>query len=331
MRFGLFGGAAAPRNLDVASGARNFHDFVDANVEAEALGFHSSFVTEHHFTGIGQLSAVLTFLAFVAARTTTLRLGTAVLVLPWHNPVLLAEQVATLDLLSGGRLDLGVGKGYRHNEFAGFAMPPAEAEPRFAEALAVMLRALSSDAPFSHRGRFWRFDEVIVEPPPQQRPHPPLWIAASSEASIASAARQDCNLLLDQFASPQQIGERIALYRRELEAARHAFDEMRVAVARNLWVATDKADRDEAVDRQAQVHQRLLALSRGAESRSGSHLLAYSDAPGAREAHALIGAREEIVEKLCELREHGVAYVLLFSQGSRDNVRRFAGQVMPHV
>ena len=126
MRFGLFGGAAAPRH-DVASGVRNFHDFVDAQVEAEALGFHSSFVTEHHFTGIGQLSAVVTFLAFVAARTTRLRLGTAVLVLPWHNPVLLAEQVATLDLLSGGRLDLGVGKGYRHNEFAGFAMPPAEA------------------------------------------------------------------------------------------------------------------------------------------------------------------------------------------------------------
>ncbi|MBV8700619.1 MAG: LLM class flavin-dependent oxidoreductase [Bradyrhizobium sp.] len=330
MRFGLFGGAAAPRH-DVASGVRNFHDFVDAQVEAEALGFHSSFVTEHHFTGIGQLSAVMTFLAFVAARTTRLRLGTAVLVLPWHNPVLLAEQVATLDLLSGGRLDLGVGKGYRHNEFAGFAMPPAEAEPRFEEALAVLLRALSSDAPFSHRGRFWRFDEVIVEPPPRQRPHPPLWIAASSEASITSAARRGYNLLLDQFASPAQIGERIALYRRQLEAAGHLFDEMRVAVARNVWVATDNADRDEAAGRQAEVHQRLLALSRGPESRSGSHILAYSDAPGAREAHALIGAREEIVDKLGELRDRGASYVLLFGQGSRENLRRFAEQVMPHV
>jgi luciferase-like monooxygenase len=135
MRFGLFGGAVAPRSLDVATRAKGFHDFVDANVEAEALGFHSSFVTEHHFTGLGQVSAALTFLTFVAARTTRLRLGTAVLVLPWHNPVLLAEQAATLDLLSGGRLDLGVGKGYRHNEFAGFAMSPEEAEPRFEEAL----------------------------------------------------------------------------------------------------------------------------------------------------------------------------------------------------
>ena len=210
MRFGLFGGAAAPRLPDVAASAQGFFDFVETNVEAEALGFHSSFVTEHHFTGIGQVSATLTLLTFIAARTTRLRLGTAILVLPWHNPVLLAEQVATLDLLSRGRLDLGVGKGYRHNEFAGFAMPPDEAEPRFEEVLDVLVRALASDEPFSHRGRFFRFDKVVVEPPPHQRPHPPLWLAAGSEASISACARRGFNLLLDQFASPQQIGERIA-------------------------------------------------------------------------------------------------------------------------
>src|SRR5687768_1428083 len=149
MRFGLFGGASARRGLPVAESARGYHDFVDYHVEAEALGYHSSFVTEHHFTAIGQVSATLTLLTWIAARTSTLRLGTAVIVLPWHNPVLLAEQAATLDLLSGGRLDFGVGKGYRHNEFSGFAMPPEEAESRFEEALAVLIRALGSDEPFS--------------------------------------------------------------------------------------------------------------------------------------------------------------------------------------
>ena len=237
MRFGLFGGAVAPRLPDVEASGKGFFDFVDTNVEAEALGFHSSFVTEHHFTGFGQVSATLTLLTFIAARTTRLRLGTAILVLPWHNPVLLAEQVATLDLLSRGRLDLGVGKGYRHNEFAGFAMPPDEAEPRFEEVLDVLVRALASNEPFSHRGRFFRFDAVVVEPPPHQRPHPPLWLAAGSDASISACARRGFNLLLDQFASPRQIGERIALYRRELEAAGHTFEPMRVAVARNIFVA----------------------------------------------------------------------------------------------
>jgi alkanesulfonate monooxygenase SsuD/methylene tetrahydromethanopterin reductase-like flavin-dependent oxidoreductase (luciferase family) len=328
MQFGLFGGAAAPRLPDAAASAAGFFDFVEINVEAEALGYHSSFVTEHHFTRIGQLSAPLTLLTYVAARTRRLRLGTAILVLPWHNPVLLAEQVATLDLLSRGRLDLGIGKGYRHNEFAGFAMAPDEAEPRFEEVLDVMVRALSCDQPFSHRGRFFRFDEVVVEPPPHQRPHPPLWLAAGSTASIAACARRNCNLLLDQFASPQQIKERIALYRRELGAAGHAYDPMRVAVARNVFVAEDTAERDEAAKRQARVHERLLSLSRGAASRPGSHILGYDGMP-TRDAHWLIGPAEAIVDGLAELEEMGVAYVLLSSQGSRPSLRRFAERVMP--
>jgi luciferase family oxidoreductase group 1 len=329
MRFGLFGGAAAPRLPDVAASGKGFFDFVETNVEAEALGYHSSFVTEHHFTNIGQVSATLTLLTYIAARTSRLRLGTAILVLPWHNPVLLAEQVATLDLLSRGRLDLGVGKGYRHNEFTGFAMPPGEAEPRFDEVLDVLVRALASNQPFSHRGRFFRFDEVVVEPPPHQRPHPPLWLAATSDGSITACARRGFNLLLDQFASPQQIRERIALYRRELERAGHAFDPMRVAVARNIFVAEDATETEAAVRRQEQMHGRLLALSRGSESRPSSHILGYADTPGAREAHSLIGTADEVAQRLTDLEEAGVAYVLLQGQGSRDNLRRFAEKVMP--
>ena len=119
MRFGLFGGAQAPRATD-GDPARGFLECIETNVEAEHLGFYSTFLVEHHFSGSGQVSAPLDLLSWVAARTKSIRLGTAVLVLPWHDPVLLAERAATLDLLSGGRLDFGVGKGYRHSEFAGF-------------------------------------------------------------------------------------------------------------------------------------------------------------------------------------------------------------------
>src|ERR1700723_2742682 len=155
MRFGLFGSAAARRGTGEFDSSEGFRDFIDYNIEAEALGFHGTFVVEHHFTGFGQVSASLNLLTWLGARTSRLRLGTAVIVLPWHNPVLLAEQAATLDLLSGGRFGFGVGKGYRHNEFAGFAMPPDEAQARFEEALAVLTRALASDTPFSHAGRYW--------------------------------------------------------------------------------------------------------------------------------------------------------------------------------
>jgi alkanesulfonate monooxygenase SsuD/methylene tetrahydromethanopterin reductase-like flavin-dependent oxidoreductase (luciferase family) len=128
-------------------------------VEAEALGYDSSFVVEHHFTGFGQVSASLNLLTWVAARTSRLRLGTAVLVLPWHNPVLLAEQAATIDLLSNGRLEFGVGKGYRANEFAGFCIPMEEAEERFEEGLAVILKAWTSNERFSHHGKYLEFRE----------------------------------------------------------------------------------------------------------------------------------------------------------------------------
>ena len=165
MRFGLFGSAAARRGSGEFDSAEGFRDFIEYNVEAEALGFHGTFVVEHHFTGFGQVSATLNLLTWLGARTRRLRLGTAVMVLPWHNPVLLAEQAATLDLLSGGRLDFGIGKGYRYNEFAGFDVPMEEADARFEESLEVLLKAWTSEERFSHHGKYWRFNDIVVEPP----------------------------------------------------------------------------------------------------------------------------------------------------------------------
>src|SRR6185312_13719083 len=102
MQFGLFCSPKADAPGFGPETGRGFFDYLDFNIEAEALGFHSSFSVEHHFSGWNQASATLMLLMALAARTETLRLGTAVMVLPWHNPVLLAEQVATLDLISGG-------------------------------------------------------------------------------------------------------------------------------------------------------------------------------------------------------------------------------------
>ena len=209
MKFGLFGSANARRGSVEDDSAQGFGEFIDNNVEAEALGYYSTFLVEHHFTGFGQVSASLNLLTWLGARTSRLRLGTAVLVLPWHNPVLLAEQAATLDLLSGGRLDFGVGKGYRWNEFAGFCVPMEEADARFDECLAVLVKAWTADAPFSHAGRYWRFDDIVVEPPTAQRPHPPIWMGAGGEESVRRVAALGCNLLLGQYASPASVGRSI--------------------------------------------------------------------------------------------------------------------------
>jgi alkanesulfonate monooxygenase SsuD/methylene tetrahydromethanopterin reductase-like flavin-dependent oxidoreductase (luciferase family) len=333
MRFGLFGGTVVPRGEPGDASARRLAEYIETTAEAEALGFWATFLTEHHFTGAGQISAPLQVLTAIAMRTTRLRLGTAVMVLAWQNPAMLAEQAATLDVVSGGRLELGIGKGYRATEFSGFAMPMEEADGRFDEALSVLKRAFTSNERFSHRGKFWRLDDVLVEPQPVQRPHPPLWMAAGTPPSIRKAAALGCNLLLDQFQSPAQIKERIALYRAAVEAQGRAFDPLTVAVARNVYVAEGAADLEAALARQVAAHRRMVALSQraGAAGGSGSHILQYDTAPGSTEAELLYGRAEAIAARLGELRAAGVAQVLVNSGGAKpiEGLRRLARQVMP--
>jgi alkanesulfonate monooxygenase SsuD/methylene tetrahydromethanopterin reductase-like flavin-dependent oxidoreductase (luciferase family) len=329
MRFGLFCSAQASRDDLPAETGQGFRDYLDLNVEAEELGFHSSFLVEHHFTGWNQVSATLMLLTCLAMRTTRLRLGSAVIVLPWHNPVLLAEQAATLDLISGGRLDFGIGKGYRHSEFTGFQVPPEEADARFDEAVEVIKRSWLERSRFSHRGRFWHFEDIVVEPPPAQRPHPPLWMAAGSSASICRAAGRGFNLLLDQYASPAEVGERMALYRAEREAHGRQFDPMGVAVARQLYVAQDRADAEAALAGLAEYTQRTVSVARSPRREGGSHVLAYADNRGATEEHALCGTPEEIRSKLAALSDAGAEYVLLTLLGGKGQLRRFAQEVMP--
>lgn len=253
----------------------------------------------------------------------------SVIVLPWHNPVLLAEEAATLDLVSGGRLDFGIGKGYRHSEFNGFQVPPEEADARFDEAVEVITRSWLERSRFSHRGRFWHFEDIVVEPPPAQRPHPPFWMAAGSPASIRRAAERGFNLMLDQYASPAQIGERMALYRAEREAHGRPFDPMGVAVARQLYVARDRADAEAALARLAGYTQRTVSVARSPRHAGGSHVLAYADEKGATEKHALCGTPEEIHSKLAELSDAGAEYVLLTVLGGKEQLQRFAREVMP--
>jgi alkanesulfonate monooxygenase SsuD/methylene tetrahydromethanopterin reductase-like flavin-dependent oxidoreductase (luciferase family) len=271
------------------------------------------------------VSATLNLLTWVGARTTTLRLGTAVIVLAWHNPVLLAEQAATLDLLSGGRLDFGIGKGYRYNEFSGFCVPMAEADERFDESLAVMLKAWTSDAPWSHRGKHWQFDGVVVEPPPAQKPHPRLWMGAGSPQSIKKVAALGYNLLLDQFTLVEEIADRIALYRSELEAHGRAFDPLNVGVTRSVNVVMTAEERQRAVEARLAGRQRIDRLTVGPDGQGRARNLSAEEA----DAGALYGTPDEIAAKLQSLRDAGAEYILLNAQGGLPTIRRFARELMP--
>jgi alkanesulfonate monooxygenase SsuD/methylene tetrahydromethanopterin reductase-like flavin-dependent oxidoreductase (luciferase family) len=334
MRFGLFGSATARHGGPDVDSGQGYRQFVDYNIEAEALGYHSTFLVEHHFTGFGQVSASLSLLTWVAAKTRTLRLGTAVLVLPWHNPVLLAEQAATIDLLSGGRLDFGVGKGYRHNEFAGFCVPMAEADARFNESLDVILKAWTSKQRFSHHGKYWRFEDIIVEPPTAQKPHPPMWMGAGNPDSIRQVAERGYNLLLDQFASFETVAERISIYKDALQRNGREFDPLNVGVTRAYFVAKDDAEKEAALERRMEAQRRLEAISNAPDgTRSKASIMTYSETREASEESALYGSPDEIAAKLERLRALGVEYVLLNGGGlvghANESLVRFAREVMP--
>jgi alkanesulfonate monooxygenase SsuD/methylene tetrahydromethanopterin reductase-like flavin-dependent oxidoreductase (luciferase family) len=332
MHFGLFGAATAQRgggpDVDSAAG---FKDYIDYVIEAESLGYESVFIVEHHFTGFGQVSATLNLLTWIGARTSTLRLGTAVIVLPWHNPVLLAEQAATVDLLSGGRLDFGVGKGYRHNEFAGFRIPMEEAQPRFEEAIDIITRSWVSNERFSFHGQYWQFDDIVVEPPTIQKPHPPFWQGAGHPDSIRRVAARGHNLLLDQFASFEETGRRFNIYRDAMLANGFGFDAKQVGVARAFYVANTDAEKEAALDRRLMAQRRLHTISQTPDNNNRASIMAFSDTREASEESALYGNPDQICRKIEKLRDMGVEYVLLNGGGtSRDNLRRFAKEVMPH-
>ena len=329
MQFGLFGSAQAKRGGPDDDSGAGYREFVERNITAEALGYVSTFLVEHHFTGFGQVSATLNLLTWIGARTTTLRLGTAVLVLPWHNPVLLAEQVATLDLLSGGRVDFGIGKGYRYNEFAGFCLPVEEAEARFDDCLEVVTKAWTADTPWSHRSKYWQFEDVVVEPPTAQKPHPPIWMGAGSPASVKKVAACGYNMLLGQFSPLEQVREAIALFKAEVEAHGRQFDPMSVAVARSLNVVRTKADYDKAIEMRMAGRDRVDRLSQRPDAQRRYGALSSEERREIAEAGTLYGPPEEVATKLQALRDVGAEYVLLNSAGGPASLRCFAQEIMP--
>ncbi len=166
-----------------------YRDHLEEAVLAEALGFDCVWVSEHHFSPDAWNPAPFAFLGAVAARTERVRIGTYVLLLPLHNPVRVAEDIAVLDNLSRGRVDLGVGVGSSPEEFRTFGIPIENRLGRTFEALRIIERCFAGEE-FSHEGKYYRFANVRLTTRPVQRPGPPILVAAMGEQSVAWTARR---------------------------------------------------------------------------------------------------------------------------------------------
>ncbi len=180
-------------------------DITAETLYADQLGMHSAWIGEHHFNSLGVLSCPDLVLAYIASRTKHIRLAPAVTVLPLHHPIRVAEQWATLDLLSGGRVDFAAGRGYDRREYLPFSVSFEDNQGIFEEGLEVVRKLWEADSRISHRGKHYSFDDVRITPKPVQRPIP-TYVASFSKLSIELAARLGCGLIVAPFAAAMSFG-----------------------------------------------------------------------------------------------------------------------------
>jgi len=219
---------------------------------SEELGFDEVWFTEHHFIDYGLSVDPATLAAAAASRTRRVRIGLAAAILPFHHPLRLAEQMALVDILSDGRLDVGVGRGNRPAEFAGYRVPQQESRERFDETVDVMQRGWTEER-FSYHGRFFSFDDVRVIPKPVQRPHPPLYQVCVTKDGIENTALRGWPMLNSVLFGPvDQLVTNRDIYVSTLDKAGRTSGEIaallsRWGVSRQIYVAdTDARALEEA-------------------------------------------------------------------------------------
>jgi luciferase family oxidoreductase group 1 len=214
---------------------------------AEDSGFRNIWLAEHHFSTYGYLSRPVQLATFIAAKTKRLRVGTAVIVVPLHHPLVVAEEIATLDMLAGGRVDIGLGRGYQYYEFERFGLEMDSARARWEEAVDIIMLALRGE-PFCYTGKLYTIPETTIFPKPLQKPHPPIWITAQSPASVEATVRRGFNLLTGGFGvSVEALAEQRHLFDRLLAEIQPACTP-EVGVQRAVYVTDDAADARDAAE-----------------------------------------------------------------------------------
>jgi probable F420-dependent oxidoreductase len=236
IKLGLYSSVANPPRGDDLD--RCVQEAIAEAELAEDCGFHGFFFGEHHQDRDGFLSSPLIVCAAVAARTKKIQIGTSVVLLPLHHPLRVAEDVATLDIVSGGRVAFGVGMAYQEADFRAFGIEKKHRVGRFEEAIEILELAWSGE-PFSYKGKHFEIDDVTILPRPIQRPRPPLWIGASVPAAIERAARLGDALVLGPNMALAPTVEGVAMYRAAAAAAGRVPE---VVMIRDAWVADSLED-----------------------------------------------------------------------------------------
>ena len=346
MKYALFTHVPWPQDTDTA---KLLSHAADEAALAEELGFASAWIAEHHFTRYGVGASALVIAAYIAGQTKKIRLGTGVLIPTLHNPIRLAEDAATMDAISGGRLDVGFGRGVYGYEYSGFGVDPATSQQHFQESVNV-IQGLWTTQEYSHDGDFYNLNKISLAPPPLQSPHPPIYIAATRTPETldycVSKGHNLCIAVVQDTTPALDLLRRFAAKTAEAGIDRPASE---VPFFRYMYVAetTEQARKDAAAHLEWILD---MLFWRGWFKDGGSEI--YHDIEEWRrtrtetpvpldyvlEERAIIGDPDYCVARIEELKRAGVEYLgANFAMGGishkkvLQSMNLFAQEVIPRV
>jgi alkanesulfonate monooxygenase SsuD/methylene tetrahydromethanopterin reductase-like flavin-dependent oxidoreductase (luciferase family) len=328
-------------------------DEVDQMVEAESLGYDSVWLTEHHYADYGLSSAPSVLLTALASRTQRIRLGIAVYVMPFHHPLRLAEETATIDILSHGRLTVGLGRGNRPLEYFGHGVLREHSRTRMEEGVDILLQAWTRET-VNYAGLHWNIKDIPVYPKPLTRPHPPIAVAVTSPESIDWAARKGFAMLSSGLSNPlaANLATRQA-YVEGLERHGHSPETIdallrRWVVTKHVYVAPTDAEAAAEAYEPERWYRDSYVRSIRADGIEGLHESVYRESARAVERMSkfdyeallrdslLVGSPETVIRKLGEMERAGVGEVACWMnfggvppERVRRSMRLFADEVMP--
>jgi len=315
---------------------------------AEALGMHSVWIGEHHFSTLGVNSSPEVLLAYIAAKTARVRLAPAVNVLPLHNPVLVAEQWATLDLVSNGRVDFATGRGYDRREYEPLGANFEDNAAIFAESVEIVHRLWSERGPIAHRGRRYAFENISVTPAPVQQPIP-IYVASFSKPSIELAARLGLGLVVaagQASAMHGSLAKTADVYREACAAVGRKPG--RLVTSYFIHFADTPAEERAARERQLRYHQECTSAAFPGDPKTAPENYRYFETILHRyrtmkpedftDSAVLIGSSQQIADTL-KTKVEAAGFdetILYFNLGLKphaqvkDEMARFMAEVAPY-
>jgi alkanesulfonate monooxygenase SsuD/methylene tetrahydromethanopterin reductase-like flavin-dependent oxidoreductase (luciferase family) len=245
LEFGIFDSFGPFEMKEFPSVAEVYEAHLREAQEAEQLGYRDYFCIEHQNSPVCYVTAPTVYLTALASRTSALRFGLMIYQLPFHHPIRLAQDLATLDQLSHGRLEFGTGTGVLAHEFMRWNLPFDQRHEMSVEALEIIVKAWTAET-VTYQGKYWQFDEALPNPKPYQEPHPPIWVAAHSAGSFEYAAKHNYHIA-QNIDVDAVIAQKFAYYRQLWNQYNHAGPMPHAFLTRHVHVAeTDAQARAEA-------------------------------------------------------------------------------------